>query len=255
MINPFKIKEIAGLIIPQFFMSIGMLIILPMYGMLIASLSAFLLMVLGYVIGKLILRNPFNDMLKGEGILTIPLDSKGLITPFLCKFRKGYLEGTFKGEAVKSPFDRKMVFNITAPDKTEVVKDSEGNYYIKVSNDDFNSSRMALYHFPTLLYNSQMGSFITKDWLSEKETETFSRHHIIHANKIAERLTEQITNFGRYIADHALNRVNNILSNPTVRTLITIFIIGLVAFLLFKFAPQIFHTATSTINKATGATP
>lgn len=249
MINPFKIKEVLGLIVPQLITILGFMIIFTTNGFFIAAMSSVLLMVIGLVVGKLIIKNPFTEMLKGNGLLTIPIDSKGILNPFLCTFSKGHINGVFDGEEVKAPFDRKVVFNIEYPEKISMVKDKDANLYLKISQDEISERRFGMYHLPVLLYNAQLGSFITKDWLSEKETHTFARHHIIHANKIAERLTKEITNFGRYIADNAMQKFKNILSNPIVKILITIAVVGLIGYLLFKFAPALLTNAKEAIPK------
>lgn len=239
MINGFKIKEMSAFIVPQFITVVGFMIMLYMYGMFIASMAAVLFIVLSTFIGKLMIKNPFMEMMKGNGILTIPIDSRGWMKPFLCKFHKGMIVGEFDGKPVKAPFDRKIVFNIEEPRDMKMLKDKEGNIFMRITPDEFSENRFSMMNFPVLLYNSQMGGFITKDWLSERETDTFSRHHIIHANKIAERLTEQITNFGRYIADNAMSKMKSVMQSPIVKIVFWGFIIFAVGFMLVKFGPQL----------------
>jgi len=250
MINPFKIKEITGLIIPQFLTVIVTLIVTIMYGLMMGSVFAMITMIVGYVIGKAILKNPFSAMLKGEGILTIPIDSTGMMKPFICTYKKGMIENQEKG--IKAPFDRSVVhnFNPTQTKKgTTLIRDKDTDeIFIKISKDQYNASIFSMNQYPVLLWNDQIQSFITKDWLSDKESETFSRHQIIHANKMVQELVRDIRNFGRYIADNATKRFANIFANPIMQYAIWIIIGGLIVFLLFKFGPQLAGGVGDALN-------
>jgi len=250
MINPYKIKELTGLIIPQFLTVIVTLIVTIMYGLMMGSIFAMLSMVVGYVVGKAIIKNPFSTMLKGEGLLTIPLDSTGVLKPFICTYKKGFLENIEKG--IKAPFDRAVVHNFNPPENksdSDIVRDKDtDDLYMKISKDKFNASRFSMNQYPVLLWNDQIQSFITKDWLSEKESKTFSRHQIIHANKMVQELVRDIRNFGRYIADNATKRFANIFANPIMQYAIWIIIIGLIGFLLVKFGPQLMGGVGDALN-------
>lgn len=58
-----------------------------------------------------------------------------------------------------------------------------------------------MFHFPLLIYNSQIKSLITKEWLSEKEKDTLSEHSVLYQNIKLKDLTSVTRDFSRYIVE------------------------------------------------------
>jgi hypothetical protein len=80
-------------------------------------------------------------------------------------------------------------------------KTKDGFTTIELSEKEYNSGRFALFHYPCIIWNSQVGSILTKDFLSEAEKTTFAEHTIIYLNRKMEELTSIVRDFGRYVVE------------------------------------------------------
>lgn len=72
---------------------------------------------------------------------------------------------------------------------------------IELSEKEYNSGRFALYHYPALIYNDQLKSIITKDFLAGQEKEAFAEHNALYLNRVMEQLTNAVRDFGRHVVE------------------------------------------------------
>jgi len=199
-----------------------------MYG-IVTLVVAMLLMIL---ICNLLLRNPFSIMLEGTGLLTITLDSTGNLSPFITRVEKPYLVS----KKMKDIYDHSAIFRMNEPyiekrtlwqkikskfqkkqpnydiekkeailtsGATSVIDNENEIISIKINKSEFNKSRFALYSYPCLIYNGVISTLITKDWLSDKEKESFIEHITLFLNRMIEELNGMMLNFGRYIVEQS----------------------------------------------------
>lgn len=211
MLNVFVIKRWATLILAGFIPTISFVIGMNFYNFWIGLILLFVGIMVCMFMGSMLLKNPFTMMLEGKGLLCLNIDSTGVIKPLILKVMKPYVKGKIDNfEHVDDVYDRSTVLNLANPTKEGEIKvkgedveitayDKEGN--LKLSVDEFNASRFGLYHYPVLIYNGQIKSLVTKDFLSEKEKNTFAEHGILYLNRKLEELTGTLRDFGRYVVE------------------------------------------------------
>jgi len=193
---------------------------------------------LGIILGGLIIRNPFSQMLEGQGIITFELSSTGVITPFISTVNQPYIQNAKKG--MNDIFDRETVYNLSPPTKAGTLQQNEdGNLTLNFTKEDYNRAKFGMMQYPCLIYNSQIKSLLTKDFLSDQEKIAFSEHSIIYQNQKLHELTSVVRDFGRYIVELTKPQTKfNLFQNKWFW--IVLLIAGLVIAALF--APAIYHT-------------
>lgn len=257
MINTFIFKKYAGLLFIGMFTTICFYSGLVMYNFIYAL--GFMAAGLGVsiLIANLLLKNPFTSMLEGEGILALDINSTGIINPFILKVLPPFIEGKLYNSLASDVFDRNIVYNLTTPKQSGFAQQGEGKdgkirTAIIVDEEEYNRSRFGLYQYPCVIYDSQIKSLVTKDFLSEQEKTSFAEHTILYLNHKVQQLTDAMLNFGRYVAESTKPR-KSILSNSLVMIIIIIIIVGV---LIYMIAPVIFPAikgAVSTATKTSGA--
>lgn len=202
-INLIKVKNYAALImtgvIPVMFFAISNIL----YGFLYSIAFMLVGLLIGVIIGKVMLKNTFTAMLEGKGIIVINIDSTGIMQPFLVAVESPLIKGKIGNKSVNDVFDRDSVYNLAAPqvaEKKATPKD-DGGISIDIDGKELNKGRFALFHFPCLIYNQQLGSILTKDFLSNQEKEAFAEHTAIYLNRKMEELTTAMRDFGRYVIE------------------------------------------------------
>jgi hypothetical protein len=196
-------------------------------------------------------------MLEGKGLIVFNLDSTGVIQPFIVNVTSPYIQGSFKGRVVKDVFDRSSIFQLSVPKihntpaklVNEVIDGVPTNIIkIELTEKKYNENRFAFFHYPALLWNDQLKSFITKDDLSNNEKDTFAEHGVLYLNRKLEELTSVIRDFARYIVE--LTKPQGSFLGGKLFWIILV--VGLVI-LAAIFAPSIIKTIQGSMGGATNS--
>lgn len=207
MLNVFLIKKYGALIFASMFTVMCFFVGVQFYGFWVGLILLFVGMAVSILVANALLANPFTDMLEGKGILVFDLSSTGIMKPFIVQVAPPFVKGLVNGKEVNDTFDRSAVNMLTAPIKNSKMAQpitegkNQGGIKLELDENTFNAARFALFHYPVLLYNSQLGTFLTKDFLSEQEKTSFAEHGILLLNRRMEELSRDIKNFGRYVVE------------------------------------------------------
>lgn len=249
MINVFNIKKKVALLLCSLLAAIAFYIgMVSTKSILYAMIYFFVAVIISQVLGHLLLKNPFNQMLEGKGILALNLDSTGLITPFIVAVKQPYMYAKLGKNWVRDIFDRNAVYNITTPKKNKTAAEVSSGVKLELNEEEYNKARFALFHYPCLLYNKNIGSFLTKDFLSDKESGAFAQHQVLFLNRQLEELTSKIRDFGRYIVEN-LKPAKAIFQSPITWVIIAV----VVVILIILFAPALIQNLSGTFGSAGGA--
>lgn len=178
-------------------------------------------------------------MIEGKGILALNIDSTGIIRPFIVRVASPYVRGFLNKKPVHDVFDRNTVMQLSQPMKNETaaVRSNDGGLTIKLDSDLYNEGRFALFQYPVIIYNEQIRSIITKDFLATQEKDTFAEHGVLYLNRKMEELTSVVRDFGRHVVESLRPRQDWYKSKW-----VWIAIIVMVAILALMFAPVIIST-------------
>lgn len=199
-------------------------------------------------------RHAFTQMMEGKGLLMFSFDSRGVMQPYILKVRPGYMEQPQMG--IQTSFDRNAIFQMypaREAETTEMVIAKNGKQYRQLTilydmskEHDINFSFM---HYPTLLYNQNLGEFITKDALNDMEEEAIIRHSVLYLKKKVEELSSIMRDFARHVIEH-LNPNRGI--NPLKKYWWVILIVGILLLAMLFLMGGGADTVTSMIPAASG---
>ena len=254
MLNPFVIKKYVALLVCGFLPILGYAIGLMYWKFIGALLVGLGCLLLSIILSVLLLKDPFRIMVEGKGLLVLDLNSTGIIQPFIMKVHQPYVEGKIFGEKVNDVYDRDTVVQLAEPIQSGNAHITKEGIDIKLTQDEFNKLRFGLYHYPTLIYNGQIKSLITKDFLSEQEKKSFAEHGILYLNRKMEELTSIVRDFGRYIVE--LTKPKSSIFQSKWFWIILIVGIGLIAILMGKpILEQIMGKGSETLSNTLGNNP
>jgi hypothetical protein len=269
MINPFKVKKMGALFLAALLTTICFYIGLTFYSFWIALVLMGCGLTVSVLLGGILLKNPFTDMLEGKGVLSFNIDSTGIIQPFLIRIAQPYLHGKLNGKNIKDVFDRKAVFTLTAPKKVEKKgwwntkgkvpegaecnavgvedKEKKGGIVYYLSEKVLNASRFGFYQWPCMIWNDHLKCFITKEYISNLESTSFAEHQILYMNRQMEDLTAHTRDFGRYVVE-AIKPISGIFRSPWFWIILVVFI----AIMIILFLPAIIGEAKDMMASAAG---
>jgi hypothetical protein len=255
MFNPFKLKRMIALLIVGAFPIITYMFLEPYTSdpfnwSPFAVIGGTLLSVIVFsIVAGQLLRHPFTKIVEGEGLAVFDVSSTGIVQPFLIRVAKNEVVGKLGKSNIKGVFDRESVYqlaepvNVSAPLK---IDEETGDVTITITNAEYHRSRFALYHRPLLLYNSQIQSLLTKDYLSDKEKNTFTEYGLLYLVRKVEELSTAMLNFGRYVVEMTRPKQEFVGS-----TWFWILIIGGIGVLAVMFGPSILEAIQGASSSAT----
>lgn len=252
MLNPFVIKKYVALTLVGFLSVILYVLGRTYYGFLWGIAWFFIGLLLSVVVANLLLRNPFTIMLEGKGILTFSLDSTGIIRPFIVTLKPPYMKGGSGGSVIEDVFDRQAVFSLAtprdAPNTAEYDEDKK-ILTIKLDDDKLNKARFGFFHYPVIIWNEQIKSVLTKDFLAERETGAFAEHGVLYMNRKMEELTSHVRDFARHIVELMRPQKSSVFKNWLIYLVIFVVVV-IVLILAWPFLAQAFGGATAGAVKA-----
>lgn len=246
MINPFKIKKFAAFILAAFLPAITFYIGVVYYSFMIALIMLLFTSGLVLFLGSILISNPFRSMLEGKGLLVFNIDSTGVIRPFNVYLNQPYVKGKLGKDEVNDVYDRAAVASLAEPGKkggTGSWKDGKLN--IELDENEFNKNRFGMYQYPVLIYNSQVKSLLTKDFLSDQEKSSFAEHGVLYLNRKMEELTSIIRDFGRYVVELTKPK-----DNIFQKAWFWIVIVVVIAIIIALFAKPLISTISGTASNA-----
>lgn len=249
MLNVFKLKRVAATLLTAFLPVLTFYILLLYYGYWIAIGGFLAIAFLMIFLAGILLKNPFTLMLEGKGLLVFNIDSTGIIRPFVVGIDQPYVFGFLGKQKVHDVYDRDAVMQLAPPDKNGKFMHKDGKIHIDLTEDQFNKSRYGMYQYPVLIYNAQVKSLLTKDFLSEQEKQSFAEHGVLYLNRKLEELSSIVRDFGRYVVELTKPQ-SEWYKNKWLWLILVVF--GIIMLLLF--ARPIIDVVMNTAGNVAGST-
>lgn len=265
MLNPFVMKKWVLLLLLPLFCATSLYVGVFFLGFWKGLGCLAGMLIVSMLIGNYFLwRNPFTQMLEGEGLLFIDMSSTGFIQPFLCKLQMPFMKANINGKEIKDVFDREHgVYNLGGPIQTGIAQmrefeegekglsevtrtEEDGELVIRIPLKQLSKSRFQWLQWPVILFNQSTGSTITKDWFSEKEKGAMAEHAFLYQNKMLEELSSNVLHFARSVIELIKPKGEGWFSGKTG----WIIIIAIIVILLLLFGKPLMNTFMNFMGTA-----
>ena len=266
VINLYKVKKWSAGFLMAFMPTLTFLIMVIVGDFIQALIAFFVMIPFSMFIAFKLMGHPLLEFLEGKGMLVFTLDSTGTIEAFIVKVLNPYIVGQHRGKRVETIFDRESVVYMSFPQKVtarirsvlpggksphdasfeippgtthqgDPNANQDPNYeelIMKVPKENKNSILHGFTHFPVLIYNKNLETFLSKDMLTKLEKETFVDHMVLYLNRKIEDLTSQLRDFARYIVDQTRPK-KSIFSNPIFKLMLILIVIIILGALLAPY--------------------
>lgn len=224
MLNPYVVRKYIAYIllttIPMCAIVFGIVTYGFNNGMLIGVVSV----LLASVIGNRLLNTPFRPMLEGKGLLTVCLDSTGVMDFQILGIQNGRIKGWLFGKDINIPYDQNLIHTLYTPkthtdgayvDNGDEVKavgvvDAEGKVtpfkkdadseFLVIDMRKFRKFRFGFNQYPVLVYNKVTKTLLTKEFIGGAE-KSLASHLVFVANERAKDLANSMSGFSRAVVD------------------------------------------------------
>lgn len=227
---------------------------------LIATAAFVLTAVVMVFIGSSVITDPYRTMVEGGGYLALTFGSNGIFEPFNLRTDGRVMKGLIKGMGnIKTVFDRSLLNYLAEPREGEIgqievpMKSGKTETYVllalqkkKATSALFRQDQQGFF-----IYNKKLKTFITKEFLSEKENYLYTHNAAI---QLLISLEEFATTLDRY-SIHVMELLGRNLAKHWKWLAIALIII-LIGGAIIIFWPDIMHLlggAGNAISKTTSA--
>ena len=246
MLNVYKIRRIASYILASFIPATTFGVLLFMYGIWAGIIGLIFSSIIMVFIGGAMIKNPFRSVLEGKGILGLTMDSTGILDLFVLGVHDDRLKGKLHGLDIEDIFNREAVFQTRTPKNGtyHIVEKGEnkGTVVVALDQPEFNRARFSMLGIPTVIWNKQAKSILTKEFFSDKEKDSFAEHSIIYLNKNLKELNNSMRDFSRYVVETTLQKGGGLLSSKWTWIIIGVAIL----IMIILFGPAILNSLTSS---------
>lgn len=254
MVNIYKVKKWGAFILCGFIPLTCFVLGNNFYNFMIGMAFFGGGLLISVLVANILLNNPFTTMLEGGGLLAIDISSTGIMRPFICTVEQPYIKGKIGNENITDIYDRDTVLQLANPQQAGKVIIKDNKISVTLNEDEFNRARFGLFQYPVLIFNGQVKSLLTKDFLSESEKKSFAEHGILYLNRKLEELTGVVRDFGRYIVELTKPQENWFAKRPWAIWLIIIAIIIMILLFAGPVIKQFMGGIQSAAGAATGVT-
>jgi len=254
MINWFKIKKYVTFLIVSAIPLMAFFYGLMKFRDLISAVIVWLLVTIFMMfVGSLLIRHPMLQMVEGDGILAMTIDSTGLVQPFVVKVVPPFMRGKMGKKELEDVWDRDATFYIKhpKPGTLTIAEGDDGQKYEVIvlgrAGEDHNDKIFAFEGHLMFIFNKALNCFITKQALANLESKTLIKHAVFYLNEKVEELTMMLRDFARYIVEQTKPKRFFGLGNWFVILIIVAIVI--IVLLMFPAFLDIFSSAGGIIHQ------
>lgn len=255
MITINKAKKYGAFLLTGMLPVIFFILGVSMFDFITAILFIFIGIFGSTIIGSIMLRNAFTQMIEGSGLMTLTLDSTGVVQPFITTLDAPYIHGTLKKKEVDGVYNRDMVGYITPAAEGKLHKipgefwnDGKDRTVLEMPTEEEKTDYLfRMNQWPCFFFNKNIDAYLSKDSLSTFEKETFTKNNSLFILKKTQQLSADVRDFVRYIVEHAKPKRGGLFQNKGLLAIILV-IIMIVIFVLL-FGPSILGAITGAANQ------
>lgn len=231
---------------------------------LISVMAGILTAVILMLFGIKLLRHSFTDMLEGKGLLTLVLDSTGVIGSFNVKVKTPKLEG-FPNKnmpPIEDTYDMDLLHRLMVPktvgmtkaisfkkdlETEEITLGETVDVLVLPKQEGKYDNTFMFENRPVFVFNKVMNKFLSRDALSLYEKDIEIRHNALNILKAIQETARDFKTFGRYIGENIKPKKSSIFASPIIKYILIGAVVFFILILVMMFIPGIL-SATSNIG-------
>lgn len=223
-------------LIPLLLTMILMVLNFPLIGALFfPMLAAF---VIGYSANLFTSNNPFIRAIQGEGILAFDFNSSGIARVFLVHVDVPDINLKTREGDEKRFYDRMISLVLREPENAILNEKDGKTMEFKIPSSDYQKSVFKHNHLNFMIFNSQTGMFLTKEYLAEMEKTLMVEYVTLNEWREIKELNKTIRDFSRTTLDTILHKTaGQILGSPIVKILAVIIAVIIIGYMALQAAP------------------
>jgi len=250
-----------------FLSSVEFIIVDPIY-LVIALMASLLVAVILIIMGGRMLRHPFISMLEGKGLLSMILDSTGLVGLFNVVVDAPRMKGIFpvKGvEEVEDTYNTDLMHRLFVPRDAKLTKavsfkhDDNGNVvvdrYVDVlvlpTGDEKYDHLFSLENRPTFIYNKVIGKFMSRDGLAKFEKDLMLKHNALNILRKVQEIDVNFRNFARYTGELLKPEKKGIFANPIIKYILIGLVVLMIIVIMMLFLPAFLESGSKIMPPRT----
>jgi len=216
--------------------------------LIISSIIGIFVALFMVIIAYKITDSPFLRAFEGKTFGVLTIDSRGKIDFFDVQMTNNAFKGEYNGTKIHVPFNQAFIFRLRNLLGKGLLKQEDERIIIELTKSDYSNSLFKT-EFPVLIWNRQLNSFITKEWLHYQEKKDMLLALGFETNKHIKEYNKNASGITRMIVDLIGSKLNK------QSWLMWIIILIVVAVLIWQFYPQLqgilggtFDTTSNTIS-------
>jgi hypothetical protein len=235
---------------------------LDVMNVMIAISVAVVAVVILLLLGNKWLRHAFTNMLEGKGLITLILDSTGVIGSFNVQVAAPKMKGVLPQKGIpdiEDIYDTDMLHRLMVPQNASMTKavtfeKDENNKLTFGDEVDVivlppQEKRYDFLHMfenrPVFIFNKVMGKFLSRDALANYEKDIEIKHNALNILRKVQETDTNFRNFGRYVAETSKPVKPGLFKSKYMKYIIIAAIVGLVVLLIFMFLPGVLNAASN----------
>lgn len=225
----------------------------PFY-LVISIVAAAVSVLIIMLMGNRWLHHAFTSMLEGKGLITLILDSTGLIGSFNVKINAPKMIANLGKNLpeIDDIYDTDMMHRLIIPKDAPMgegayyEKDDKGNIkltgetakiLVLPNEDEKYDSLFSFENRPVFIYNKVMRKFLSRDALAKYEKDIEIKHNALNILNKVQDTDKSFRDFGRYAGEISKPKKPGLFGSGLMRWLIIGAIIALIIFVVILFVP------------------
>ena len=212
--------------------------------------------VAGYIGHTSTSQNPFIKAIQGQGILAFDFNSSGIARVFLVNVDVPDINIKTREGNEKRYYDRMISLVLREPENSNLVEDSnKKTMEFTIPTEEYQKSVFKHNHLNFMIFNSQTGMFLTKEFLANMEKTLMVEYVTLNEWRELKEMNKTIRDFTRTIMDTVLHKTaGQILGSPLVKILAIIIAAIVIGYIALQAAP-LFGIELIPTNAVTSVMP
>ncbi len=145
-----------------------------------------------YMAAAQLLKNQWTKIAENQGIPVLTFGSGGVINQYIAKPKNPEeLTFTLHGKKITIPISRQAAFYLRPPQDANYTT-TQDKIIIEIPKKDAEKNIFTIFGKTGFVFNEQMGTIITKDFVTDREKDLYLEHNALYITRKIEEISKNI---------------------------------------------------------------